>query len=147
MGSTLSATRSEQSASSRFPSCHFPQPTLLRWSRTNLQPTYDVIPSKLQLVGRYALSTGDGAQSVSPQKRCEAEAPSLAAGGKGETYQSAYLGLQYFIHGDRCKVLAGVEYSHLSGGSGSSGKDFDGPTFLTGVRLYFCSDGIQAFPL
>ncbi len=99
-----------------------------------LQPTYDVIPEKLQLVGRYSLSTGDGAQSVSLQKRYEAEAPSLAAGGKGEIYQSAYLGLQYFIYGDRFKVLAGAEYSHLSGGSG---KDFDTLTFLTGVRLSF----------
>ena len=99
-----------------------------------VQPTYDLIPEKLQLVGRYSLSTGDGAQSVSLQKRYEAEAPNLSAGGKGETYQSAYLGLQYFIYGDKLKVLAGAEYSHLGGGSG---KDFDGLTVLTGIRLSF----------
>ena len=99
-----------------------------------VQPTYDLIPEKLQLVGRYSLSTGDGAQSVSLQKRYEAEAPNLSAGGQGETYQSAYLGLQYFIYGDKLKVLAGAEYSHLGGGSG---KDFEGLTFLTGLRLSF----------
>ena len=74
------------------------------------------------------------AQSVSLQRRYEVEAPNLSAGGKGETYQSIYLGVQYFIYGDRLKVLAGAEYSHLSGGTG---KDFEGLTFLTGVRLSF----------
>jgi hypothetical protein len=99
-----------------------------------LQPTYDVIPEKLQLVGRYSVSTGDGAESVSLQKRYEAQAPNLESGGKGETYQSIYLGLQYFIYGDRLKFLAGAEYSHLSGGSG---RDYEGLTFLSGVRFSF----------
>lgn len=99
-----------------------------------LQPTYDVIPEKLQLVGRYSVSTGDGGESVNLQKRYEAQAPSLDSGGKGETYQSIYLGLQYFIYGDRLKFLAGAEYSHLSGGPG---RDYEGLTFLSGVRFSF----------
>ena len=100
-----------------------------------LQPTYDIIPKKLQLVGRYTFSTGDGPDSLTVQSRYEKRAPELTDGGRGDLYQAGYLGLQYFIYGDKLKVLAGAEYSDLNGGR--NGGDFDGWTFLTGVRLYF----------
>lgn len=99
-----------------------------------LQPTYDLIEKKLQAVGRYSFSTGDGPSSVNLQRRYESEAPSLTGGGKGETYHAAYLGLQYFIFGDKLKLMAGAEYSRLTGGAGSG---YDGFTFLTGVRFSF----------
>ncbi len=100
-----------------------------------VQPTYDVIPKKLQLVGRLTWTTGDGADSVIAQSRYEREAPALTAGGRGDSYFAAYLGLQHFIHGDKLKLLAGAEYAHLDGGG--NGGDFQGVTFLTGLRLSF----------
>ena len=100
-----------------------------------IQPTYDLVAKKLQAVARYSFSTGDGPDSVNLQRRYESEAPALTGGGRGETYQAAYLGLQYFIHGDKLKLLAGAEYGHLDGGG--NGGDFDGFTFLTGVRFSF----------
>lgn len=95
-----------------------------------IQPTYDLVPQKLQLVGRYSLATGEGAGSLSAQKRYEATAPALTGGGKGGQYQAAYLGLQYFLHGDKLKFLAGAEYARLAG-------SYDGWTILTGVRVSF----------
>lgn len=100
-----------------------------------LQPTYDLIPEKLQLVGRYSFSLGDGPDSVQAQSRYERRAPSLTGSGRGETYNAFYLGTQYFIHGDKLKLLAGAEYADIDGGG--NGGDFDGWTYLTGVRLSF----------
>lgn len=100
-----------------------------------LQPTYDLIPKRLQLLGRYSFSHGDGPDALTAQSRYERQTPKLTGGGRGETYHSAYLGLQYFIHGDKLKLLAGAEYSHLDGGG--NGGDFEGFTFLTGLRLSF----------
>ena len=99
-----------------------------------LLPTYDLIPKKLQLVGRYTFAAGDGPESVSVQKRYESAAPSLTGGGKGDQYQAGYLGLQYFICGDKLKLLAGIEYAQLTG---SKGRGYDGFTALTGIRFFF----------
>ncbi len=100
-----------------------------------VQPTYDLILKKLQLVGRYTFSTGDGADSVQAQSRYERRAPELTSSGRGEQYQAAYLGLQYFIYGDKLKVLAGAEYASVNGGG--NGGDYDGWTYLTGIRFSF----------
>ncbi len=96
-----------------------------------LQGTYDVIPKKLQLVGRYSFAYGDGEQSLRRQTRYE----SRVVDGRGDQYQALYLGTQYFINGDKLKLLAGAEYSNLSGGP--EGRDFEGVTYLTGIRFSF----------
>ena len=44
---------------------------------------------------------------------------------------SAYIGLNYYIYGHKLKLMNGVEYSHLGGG------DYDGYTFLSGLRFSF----------
>lgn len=100
-----------------------------------LQPTFDIIPKTLQLVARYSFANGDGPDSLSVQKRYELRAPEITAKGKGDQYQSAYLGVQYFIYGDKLKLLAGAEYAHMSGGG--NGGDYSGWTYLTGVRFSF----------
>jgi hypothetical protein len=108
-----------------------------------LQPTYDVIPKKLQLVGRYTYSTGDGPASIQGQSRYErvSALPSIPDNipgpvsnkDKGDGYQAVYLGAQYFIHGDKLKVLAGAEWANLE----RRGGDIDSFTLLGGVRLSF----------
>ena len=100
-----------------------------------IQPTFDVIENKLQLVARYSFSDGDGADSILAQRRYEREAPDLTGGGKGDQYQAAYLGFQYFFYGDKLKILGGAEYAHLNGDG--NGGDFDGWTALTGIRFSF----------
>lgn len=100
-----------------------------------VQPMYDIIPKRLQLVGRYSFTTGDGPDSVIRQTRYEGETPALTGGGRGDEYHALYLGAQYFIHGDKLKLMAGGEYADLDGGG--NGGDYEGLTWLTGVRLYF----------
>jgi phosphate-selective porin OprO and OprP len=96
-----------------------------------VQPTYDIILKKLQLVGRYTYSTGDGADSVIAQPRYERAVGAVA----GDKYQAGYVGFQYFIYGDKLKLLGGVEYAKLDGGG--NGGDYDGWTALTGIRFFF----------
>lgn len=100
-----------------------------------IEPTFDIIAKKLQLVGRYTFSTGDGADSVIAQSRYERDAPGITGGGKGDQYQAGYLGFQYFIYGDKLKLMGGVEYAKLNGGG--NGGDYDGWTALTGIRFFF----------
>ena len=108
-----------------------------------IQPTYDVIPKKLQLVGRYTFSTGDGPASIQGQSRYErvSTLPSIPDNipgpvsnkDKGDGYQAVYLGAQYFIYGDKLKVLAGTEWAELQ----RKGDDIDSLTLLAGLRLSF----------
>ena len=100
-----------------------------------LQSTYDLVPKRLQFVGRYSFATGYGPDSVRRQTRYESEAPALTGSGRGDEYHALYLGTQYFIHGDKLKLLAGAEYATLDGGG--NGGDLDGLTWLTGVRFSF----------
>ncbi len=100
-----------------------------------IQPSFDVIPKRLQLVGRYGFSSGGGPDRVIRQTRYESAAPGLDGGGRGEEYHSFYLGSQYFIHGNKLKLMAGVEYADLDGGG--NGGDYDGFTYFTGIRFSF----------
>ena len=59
------------------------------------------------------------------------EGASDTTDGSGNTYTSAYLGINYYIYGHKLKLMNGVEYSHLGGG------DYDGFTFLSGLRFSF----------
>lgn len=93
--------------------------------------TYDVIPKRLQLVGRYSFAFGDGERSLRRQTRYE----SFVVDGRGDQYHALYLGAQYFINGDKLKLLAGAEYAKLDGGP--TALEYDGITWLTGIRFSF----------
>ncbi len=97
-----------------------------------IQPSYDLIPKKLQLVGRYAFAHSDEDLGVVAQTRYERSVATNK--GRGDTYHSLYGGLQYFIHGDKLKVLAGAEWARLENNSKTA---YDGWTLLTGLRLSF----------
>jgi hypothetical protein len=97
-----------------------------------IQPTYDIIPKKLQLVGRYSFANSSGALGVSGQSRYER---SVAANkGLGDTYNAIYGGAQYFIYGEKLKLMAGAEYAWLDNDVADS---YDGLTVLTGLRFSF----------
>jgi phosphate-selective porin OprO and OprP len=96
-----------------------------------IQPTYDIIPDKLQLVGRYSFATSEDDLGVVGQGRYERNV--AAASGRGDIYHAIYGGLQYFIHGDKLKLMAGAEWSRLEGPV----EAYDGFTLLTGIRISF----------
>ena len=90
-------------------------------------PSY-YIADGLQLVGRLQVATCGDPDDLQVPARYER----LAAGDqKGNTYTSAYLGLNYYLYGHKLKLMNGVEYSHMGGG------DYDGYTFMSGLRFSF----------
>lgn len=88
-----------------------------------LTPTYD-ITKKLQAIGRFQVFSSDEPKGQSPQKRYEG---SIGAP-KGDLYSAAYLGLNYYIYGQKLKLMNGVEYANMSGGESSW-------TWLSGLRV------------
>lgn len=101
-----------------------------------IQPTYDIIPKKLQLVGRYSFANSEGPLGVSGQSRYERVVSGTVKPnkGRGDTYHSVYGGAQYFIYGDKLKLMAGAEYAWLENQAAES---YDGLTLLTGLRFSF----------
>ncbi len=49
----------------------------------------------------------------------------------GNTYMAHYVGLNYYIYSHKLKLMSGVEYAQMGGGS------YDGFTFLSGLRMTF----------
>lgn len=97
-----------------------------------IQPTYDIIPKKLQLVGRYFYANSEGPLGVQGQSRYERKV--AANKGLGDSYHAIYGGAQYFIYGDKLKLMAGAEWAWLDNETGDS---YDGVTLLTGIRFSF----------
>jgi len=97
-----------------------------------IQPTYDLIPKKLQLVGRYSFAHSEGPRGVVGQSRYERTV--ATNGGRGDSYHSLYGGLQYFLYGDKLKVLAGAEWARLENDTAEA---YDGVTLRGGLRFLF----------
>lgn len=96
----------------------------------SLMPTY-FIADGFQLVSRFQLATSAEANGLSLPNRYEKWSPSAASDSKGNTYFSAYAGVNYYIYGHKLKLMNGIEYSKLGGGN------YDGYTFLSGLRMSF----------
>ncbi len=97
-----------------------------------IEPTYDILPKTLQLVGRYSYAKSEGPLGVQGQARYERTVASNK--GLGDSYHSLYAGAQYFIYGDKLKLMAGAEWAWLDHRGGDS---YEGVTLLTGVRFAF----------
>jgi phosphate-selective porin OprO/OprP len=103
------------------------------WGFT-LMPARYVYEEKLQLVARYQFANSTGIDGLSAQSRYEQKVP-LTDDGLGDRYHAGYLGLNWYVNGNRFKVMTGVEYSHLAGGG--DGGDYAGWTWFSGLRLFF----------
>jgi phosphate-selective porin OprO and OprP len=99
----------------------------------SIMPSYD-ITEKLQVVGRYQYAHGDN-DGLRAQSRYERKVPSITDGGHGDDYHAFYLGLNYYIHGHGLKLMSGLEYATLDGGS--DGGDYDGLSWVSGIRINF----------
>ncbi|MCX6876464.1 MAG: porin [Verrucomicrobia bacterium] len=97
-------------------------------------PSYFVAKG-LQLVGQLQVATSADPNGLGLYGRYEKWAPVLKPTAKGKdagnTYTSAYLGLNYYLYGHKLKLMNGIEFSHLGGGN------YDGYTFLSGLRFSF----------
>jgi phosphate-selective porin OprO/OprP len=89
---------------------------------------------KLQLLSVLELAGSRDENGVILPSRYEALSPGVGDK-KGDAYFASYAGLNYYIDGHRLKLMSGVKYSHLDGGPG--GGDFNGWTWLAGLRMAF----------
>ena len=99
-----------------------------------LMPTYD-LSKKVQLVARYTFLDSSGRDGIKPQRRYENEVPDIN-GTRGDRYQAAYLGLNYYIYGNKLKFQAGAEYSHMDDSAGNKGA-FNAWSYTGAFRLSF----------
>jgi phosphate-selective porin OprO/OprP len=89
---------------------------------------------KLQLISVLELAGSRDENGVILPTRYEALSPGVGDK-KGDAYFASYAGLNYYIDGQRLKLMSGVKYSHLDGGPG--GGDINGWTWLAGLRMAF----------
>lgn len=99
-----------------------------------------VSEDKLQLALRYHYASSSEDFGLQFSKRYEQKVTS----GRGDSYSSCYLGLNYYIYQQKLKLMAGVEYFDMS--NVAIGDDMtpttmthslDGLSFISGVRFYF----------
>ena len=99
----------------------------------NLQPGY-FVTDKLQVVGRYQVATSNGSEGISAQRRYER----TVGLGKGGLYKAGYVGANYYIYGNKLKLMGGLEYSTLGGEEQWTG--------LLGVRVFWGAEVKGSFP-
>jgi hypothetical protein len=107
------------------------------WGIT-LEPTWILRQSlfgardPLQLVVRYQFASSSRDNALTLQRRYEQE----VAEGAGNSYQALYSGLNYYLYGQRLKLMFGAEYARMVDDADDGG-DYLGWTLYSAVRLYF----------
>lgn len=93
---------------------------------------YRDLTAKLRAVLRYHYASSESSRGVTLQKRYERAALMDGSGSRGRDYHSVYGGLNYHIHGDKLKLMSGLEYATMKGDA-----DYSGWTVFAGCRLSF----------
>ncbi len=96
-------------------------------------PTWS-ITDKLQLITTFEVAGSSEDNGVILPTRYEALSPGVGDK-RGDAYFASYAGLNYYIYGQKLKLMSGVKYSYLDGDTG--GGDFNGWTWLCGMRMAF----------
>ena len=96
-----------------------------------VMPSY-LITSKLEAVFRYQLGLANHDNGIVTLNRQEKTVGKFT----GDTYNAAYLGLNYYLYGQKLKIMAGEQFADLTGGTGAAA-GYRGWTTLVGLRLYF----------
>ncbi|MGI9240551.1 MAG: porin, partial [Verrucomicrobiales bacterium] len=97
-------------------------------------PSIDIIKDKLQFVLRYQLAGSEG-DNLRLQDRYEI-AGGATGDASGDHYQAYYGGLNYYLRGNRAKLMGGIEYADMRDPNNNGG-DYSGWTVIGGVRISF----------
>ena len=87
------------------------------------------LTDRLQLVGRYTYVKSDDPNGVRFGRY-----ENVVASGRGDRYNEAYAGLNYYIYGHKLKLQTGVTYADMRDRARDGG-DYDGWTWTTALRL------------
>lgn len=101
-----------------------------------ISPSWELIDDKLDLVVRYHYAKSEGPNGLRLRSRYETLAPTLTNRGRGEEYQSLYVGLKYYLLDDRLVFMTGAQWSEMQDDFGDGG-DLDAFSFLSALRLDF----------
>ena len=97
-----------------------------------VMPTYYIIPEKLELIARYQYANSDQPNGITTLGRQVSNVGKFT----GDTYHSAYVGLNYYIYGQKAKLMVGGQYDELTGGTGKNA-NYRGWTTLVGFRVFW----------
>lgn len=107
------------------------------WGLT-LEPTWMLLNhvfgknDALQLVARYQYVNSDEDNGLLLQRRYEQKVTQ----GEGDKYQAFYGGINYFLYGQKLKLMFGGEYAHMKDEADDGGQ-YQGWTWFGAVRIYF----------
>jgi len=96
-----------------------------------IMPTF-LITKNLELVARYQYGTAEEDNGIMILNRQEKTIGRFT----GDTYHSAYAGLNYYVYGQKLKFMVGEQYTELTGGTGLTA-GYRGWTTLVGFRMYW----------
>ncbi len=94
-----------------------------------LMPYYD-FSSRIQVVGRYTYVRSDDPGDVR-YSRYE----SKAFKARGDNYNEWYVGLNWYIYGQKFKLQTGLKYVNMNDSTGQFGGNYDGWDWTTGFRM------------
>jgi len=97
-----------------------------------VMPSYYVIRNKLEAIVRFQYGTAEQSNGIALMNRQDKTVGSFT----GDAYDSAYVGLNYYIYGQKCKLMLGEQFDDLTGGTGKQA-GFRGWTTLAGFRTYW----------
>jgi phosphate-selective porin OprO and OprP len=80
-------------------------------------------------VGRYTYIQGEDVNTLRFSKW-----ESAVESGKGDEYNEAYIGLNYFFYGHKLKLQTGLSYATMHDRAGDGG-DYAGWNWTTGLRI------------
>ncbi len=107
------------------------------WGLT-LEPTWVLLEEllgysdPLQLVFRYQYATSSEDNGLHLQRRYEEK----VTVGEGDNYHALYAGLNYYIYGQKLKLMLGGEYASMDDHANDGG-DYHGWTWFGAIRTYF----------
>ncbi len=98
-------------------------------------PTYELVEDKIELVGRLTYARAEGTDNLQLNSRFVRSGNHGGAvnSGRGDEHYSAYAGLNFYLHGDKSKIMTGIEYDNLDTSAG----DVKALTTWLAYRMYF----------
>ena len=87
------------------------------------------ITDKFQFVGRYTFLDSDDPNGV-----LLGTYENRVVGGRGDLYNEAYLGVNYYFYGHKLKLQSGLQFADMND-SAADGGAYSGVSWVTGIRV------------